>query len=104
MLSQGAAAQPSKPEEVRLLLLGFALLGLLGLSLLRSLLGLLSFLRHAALLSHIKWRFRNSAVANRSALHSEYYTTTKKAAFHLTKRVHAPLNVAPRRHRRASRA
>jgi hypothetical protein len=49
MLSQGAAAQPSKPEEARLLLLGFALLGLLGLSLLRSLLGLLSFLRHVAL-------------------------------------------------------
>lgn len=86
-----------------LLSLALRLLGSLLHCRLRLRLGLLSFLRHAALLSHIEWRFRNSAVANRSALHSEYYTTTKKAAFHLTKRVRASLNAASRRHRRTSR-
>lgn|GEM_PF-5333748 len=30
--------------------------------------------------SHKRWRFRNSAVANRHALHSDYYSTMRKTA------------------------
>ena len=53
---------------------------LVGLLLLRRLLRLLSLLRHTALLAMMRWRYRNSAVANRRALHSDYYSTTKKTA------------------------
>lgn len=52
----------------------------LTLCLLRRLLRLLSFLRHTALLAMMRWRYRNSAVANRHALRSDYYSTTKKTA------------------------
>src|SRR5205814_4423614 len=34
----------------------------------------------------VRWRYRNSAVANRHALHSDYYSTTKKAASLLNER------------------
>src|SRR5262249_24083236 len=52
----------------------------LTLCLLRRFLRLLSFLRHTALLAMMRWRYRNSAVANRHALRSDYYSTTKKTA------------------------
>jgi hypothetical protein len=35
--------------------------------------------------SHKRWRFRNSAVANRHALHSDYYSTMRKTATPLNK-------------------
>jgi hypothetical protein len=63
--------------------------------LLRRLLRLrLSLLRHCSPPSQDKWRYQNSAVANRRALHSDYTSTTEKTL--------TPLNgVCMRRAKRA---
>src|ERR1043166_3795113 len=58
----------------------------LTLCLLRRLLRLLGLLRHTALLAMMRWRYRNSALANRDALRSDYYSTTKKTANPLNER------------------
>src|ERR1043166_6272459 len=52
----------------------------LTLCLLRRLLRLLGLLRHTALLAMMRWRYRNSALANRDALRSDYYSNTQKTA------------------------
>ena len=70
--------------------------------LLRRLLRLrLSLLRHCCPPSHDEWRCRNSAVANRRALHSDYTSTTEKTLTPLngtcTKQPNPPNRLA-RRH------
>ena len=68
-----------RSEETMLLLPPSALaLGLLRTLLRRRL--RLRFLRHAALLAMMRWRCRNSALANRRALHFDYYSTKEKTA------------------------
>ena len=67
--------------------------------LLRRLLRLrLSLLRHCCPPSHDEWRCRNSAVANRRALHSDYTSTTEKTLTPLngtcTKRPNPPKRLA----------
>ena len=63
---------------------GFAL-GLLRSLLRRGLRLRFGSLRHNCPPSHKRWRFRNSAVANRHALHSDYYSTMRKTATPLNK-------------------
>src|SRR6266581_696567 len=58
---------------------GFAL-GLLRSLLRRGLRLRFGSLRHNCPPSHKRWRFRNSAVANRHALRSDYYSTMRKTA------------------------
>ena len=74
--------QPTAQMRRRLLLLpcGDLALGLL-CSLLRRRFRLrFGLLHHTALLAMRDGKFRNGAVANRHALHSDYYSTTKKTA------------------------
>src|SRR5262249_37080478 len=79
-LTRSSTFEAERRSEETMLLLppsAFAL-GLLRTLLRRRL--RLRFLRHAALLAMMRWRCRNSALANRRALHSAYYSTTEKTA------------------------
>ena len=53
-----------------------------------------AFLAIAALLAMLRWRCRNSAAANRRALHSDYYKTMQKTATPLNEVCTAPMNRA----------